>query len=108
MSAQDNGYATKQDFAELREELKARDERMVADATAREDRMVADATGREDRIVETMRDIETHLVKEFINFVRSNDERVRSVESAETHAAQRLATLEMRVTELELKLLKIH
>ena len=52
--------------------------------------------------------IETHLVKEFINFARSNDDRVRTVETANTLAAQRLASLEMRVTELEVKLLKIH
>jgi hypothetical protein len=97
MSENENSPATKQDIADLRSLFST----SLAD-------FAGAAQAREERIVETMRDIETHLVKEFINFVRSNDERLRASENADAHNANRLATLEMRVTELELKLLRIH
>jgi hypothetical protein len=104
MSENENSPATKQDIADLRNLFSA----IAAETQAREERIAAAAQAREERIVETMRDIETHLVKEFINFVRSNDERLRAAENADAHNANRLATLEMRVTELELKLLRIN
>ena len=100
MSADDNTPVTRQDLDELRDLIIARDDA----AQARELRIVADGQAREDRIIETMRDIETHIVKEFINFTRSNDERLRAIESTEAHSTQRLATLEQRVTEIEVKL----
>ena len=74
MPESESAPATKQDIADILNLITAN----FAEVEAREERMAAAAEAREERIVETMRDNETHLVKEFINFVRSNDERLRA------------------------------
>jgi hypothetical protein len=122
MSENTSGYAPKEDFKELKKDLsdlrkelrlrdakaQAREERIASEAQARELRLMADAQAHIDRTIETMRDIETSLVNQFINYARNNDERNRLAGVVGSNNSQRLSTLEIRVTELEVKLLRLH
>jgi len=74
-----NAPATKGDIAEIRQEIKA----------------------MEDRLVESFKDGQTELLKAFYNFAESNTKRVAQNEAANR---SRIETLERRVTELEQRL----
>ena len=57
-----------------------------------------------DELKETMRDVQTELLKAFYNFAESNTKRVAQNEVNEAANRSRIETLERRVTELEQKL----
>ena len=58
----------------------------------------------EDRLIETMRDIQTELLKAFYSFTTSNQQRLTQLEGNEAAVIARLGTLEARVTDLERKI----
>jgi hypothetical protein len=62
------------------------------------------AKASEDRVIETMRDIQTELLKAFYSFTASNQQRLAQVEGNEGAVVARLGTLEARVTDLERKI----
>lgn len=87
-----NRPATKGDLQEIRVELRT-------ELTA----VRAEMTSMEARLVEAMRDIETHLLKAFHGFAEASERRLHRVETAEADSNQRLAALEKRVLDLELR-----
>jgi len=59
----------------------------------------------EERVIETMRDIQTELLKGFYNYAHSADERMASNEGEASSVKKRLAILESRMTEVERRLI---
>ena len=74
--------ATKGDIAEVRTEMKA----------------------IEERLAEAIHDSETRLLKAFYTFAESNQQRLGQVEGATNAVISRLATMEVRITEVEKRL----
>lgn len=85
--------ATKQDSASLRGEFKADREQLRAEIRH----------GFDD-LKETLRDIQTEMLKAFYNFAETNNKRVAQNEVNEIANRSRIETLERRVTELEQRL----
>ena len=80
----ENGHepATKQDVAMLRSEM----QHMY------------------DSLVETIRDVQTELLKAFYNFGQSNNKRMTELEGNEAAIRSRLGTIEDRLMEVEKRL----
>ena len=80
----ENGHepATKQDVAMLRSEMQH----------------------RHDNFVETMRDVQTELLKAFYNFGQSNIKRIAEIEGNEYALRSRVGIIEDRLMEVERRL----
>ena len=57
-----------------------------------------------DRLTETVRDVQTELLKAFYNFADTNNKRIAQNEVNEVALRSRVETLERRVMELEHRL----
>jgi hypothetical protein len=55
-------------------------------------------------ILETMRDIQTELLKAFYTYAQSTDLKLKETEIADFTARQRITAVESRVTDLEKRL----
>ncbi len=77
-----NAAATKGDIEDVRDAMKA----------------------MEDRLVETFRDAQTELLKAFYSFGESNRQRVAQLEGNQSALIARIGTLEDRMMELERKI----
>ena len=90
----DNGHepATKQDLRDMEQRLSQMDEQLRSEFQH----------GFDD-LKETMRDVQTELLKAFYSFTSSNHERLAHVETDAALLVKRLGVLENRVTELERK-----
>lgn len=58
----------------------------------------------EDRLVETMRDIQTEILKAFYSFAESNRQRVAQLEGNQAAIITRIGVLEDRMLQLERKI----
>src|SRR5690242_731980 len=92
-----NAPATKADLAQLRAELEQRFEQ-------RFEQHSSEANHRFDELMEAMRDGQTELLKAFYNFAQTNDARVEATESDTAGLKKRLAILESRMKEVEIRL----
>ena len=88
--------ATKQDIEQLRAEMAEMKDRLVA--------IDGRITASEDRLIEAFRDSQTKLLKAFYNYSQTNDERVASTESEADSLKKRLAIIESRLKDVEIKL----
>src|SRR5580704_7534040 len=100
-----NAPATKADLADLCQELKSelRLELTALEARLNERHEILRsemAHGYHD-LKESMRDMQTELLKVFYNFGVSNSKRLVEIEGNEASMRSRLATIEDRLTELE-------
>lgn len=57
-----------------------------------------------DELRETMRDVQTEMLRAFYSYAQTNDERVSAVEQDTVPVKKRLAILESRMTEVEKRL----
>lgn len=110
-----NEPATKQDLANLRTELKADQEQLRSELKADQEQLRSELKADQeqlrsefhhgfDDLKETMRDIQTDMLKAFYNFAESNNKRIGENEMNEAAIRSRVETLERRVTELEQRL----
>jgi hypothetical protein len=74
--------ATKGDIEDLRTEMKA----------------------GEERLLETMRDMQTEMLKAFYSFATTAEVRFKDTEIADMMLRERLTAVEMRVTQIEKRL----
>jgi division protein CdvB (Snf7/Vps24/ESCRT-III family) len=58
----------------------------------------------EERVVETMRDIQTEMLKAFYSFAETNQKRLTEAEREAAALKDRLATVESRLMEVEKRL----
>ena len=63
----------------------------------------ADLRASEDRVIETMRDIQTEILKAFYAFAESNRQRVVQLEGNQGALITRIGVLEDRMREIERK-----
>jgi BMFP domain-containing protein YqiC len=57
-----------------------------------------------DNVIETMRDVQTELLKAFYNYAQTTDIKLKDGEAADFMARQRLTAVESRVTDIEKRL----
>lgn len=60
--------------------------------------------GLEERLTETMRDIQTEMLKAFYNYAQSADLRMKDNETVAHGVRERLAVVESRLMEIEKRL----
>lgn len=60
--------------------------------------------GLEDRLAETMRDMQTEMLKAFYNYAQSADLRMKDNETVTHGMRERLAVVESRLMEIEKRL----
>jgi hypothetical protein len=98
----ENGHepATKQDLGEVEGRLRAE----MGELEGRlETRLRAEIKSSEEHVIETMRDIQTELLKAFYGFTESNRQRVAQLEGNQGAIITRIGVLEDRMTDLERK-----
>lgn len=64
----------------------------------------AEMKAMEDRLAETMRDVQTELLKAFYTYGQSTDLKLKESEIADFTIRQRLTSVEFRLTEVERRL----
>ena len=91
----DNGHepATKADLAALR-----------ADFKTEIDQLRAESHHAYDDLKETMRDVQTELLKAFYGYAKSTDAKLKESEIADMLLRERLTAVEYRLTEVEKRL----
>jgi hypothetical protein len=105
MADDSNSPATKADLAQLKTEMRAEMRAdMRADMTVLEDRLTEKMTGFQDQLTENMRDMETRLLNAFYGYAASDQKRTGELERESAGIKDRLAILELRVTEVEKRL----
>src|ERR1017187_7630785 len=92
-----NAPATKADIAELRQELISLEGRL----NERHEILRTEVAHGYHDLKESMRDMQTELLKVFYNFGVSNSKRLTEIEGNEAALRSRLATIEDRLTDLE-------
>ena len=88
-----NTPATKQDVIEA---VNASEERLTGV-------MRGMISASEDRVIETLRDIQTEMLKAFYSIIESNQKRFAETENETAAIKSRLATVEDRLLDLERK-----
>ena len=58
----------------------------------------------EERLVETMRDVQTELLKAFYSFAKSTEAKLQDAEISDHLIRQRVSAVESRLTEIERRL----
>jgi hypothetical protein len=91
----------KNDVQELRAEVKADMHELRAEVKADMQGLRTEMQAMGDHLVESMRDIQTELLKAFYSFTESNRQRVSQLEGNQATLIARVGTLEDRVLELE-------
>ena len=108
MEIDGNAPATKGDIIDLRNEVCAAltSELSAAEArlNERHEMLRAEMDDTHADLKETMRDVQTELLKAFYSFGQSNSKRIAEVEGNESALRSRVATLEDRVMEIEKRL----
>ena len=123
MDGDRNSPATKGDLADLEERLTGSmtdlEERLTGSMTDLEGRLTGSMTeleGRltgsmqasqaalEERLTETMRDIQTEMLKAFYGFTQTVSARFQEQDQTEISLKRRLATMEDRILEIEKRL----
>ena len=112
MDGDRNSPATKGDLADLEERLTGSmtdlEERLTGSMTELEGRltgsMQASQAALEERLTETMRDIQTEMLKAFYGFTQTVSARFQEQDQTEISLKRRLATMEDRILEIEKRL----
>ena len=86
--------ATKQDIAELRSELQS-------EIRQNSDQLRSEFQHRFDDLKESLRDVQTELLRAFYSFAQSTEVKLKDSEVADFMLRQRLSAVESRVTEIE-------
>jgi septal ring factor EnvC (AmiA/AmiB activator) len=91
----DNGHepATKADLEQLRSEIKENAEQLRSEFHH-----------GFDELKESLRDVQTELLKAFYSFAQSSEAKLKDAETSDTALRQRLTAVEMRLTEVEKRL----
>jgi len=99
----ENGHepATKQDISELRAELKQDSGELRAELKQEIEQLRAESHHEFDDLRETLRDVQTELLKAFYSFAQSTDAKLKESEIADMLLRSRLSAVESRVTEIE-------
>ena len=58
----------------------------------------------EDRLTETMRDVQTEMLKAFYSYAQGNDLRLKQAETIDNQLRERMSIFESRLTEIERRL----
>jgi len=96
--------ATKQDITELRSELKQDIAELRSELKQDMAQMRAESHHAYDDIKETLRDVQTELLRAFYSFAQSADAKLKDGEVSDYLIRQRLTAAEMRITEIEKRL----
>jgi hypothetical protein len=103
----ENGHepATKADLAQLGDALRS-DTAQLADQLRSEMTQLRDQLRSEsqhgfDDLKETLRDVQTEMLKAFYGFAQSTDARFKETEMADMMLRGRLTAVEFRLTEIE-------
>src|SRR5258708_1203183 len=95
---------TKEDLALLRSETKE-DIALLRSETKENLAMLrSEMQHLHDDVIETMRDVQTELLKAFYNYAQTTDIKLKDGEAADFMARQRLTAAESRITEIEKRL----
>jgi ABC-type phosphate transport system auxiliary subunit len=86
--------ATKQDIAELRSELQS-------EIRQNSDQLRSEFQHGFDDLKESLRDMQTELLRAFYSFAQSTEVKLKDSEVADFMLRQRLSAVESRVTEIE-------
>jgi len=86
--------ATKQDIAELRSELQS-------EIRQNSDQLRSEFQHGFDDLKESLRDVQTELLRAFYSFAQSTEVKLKDSEVADFMLRQRLSAVESRVTEIE-------
>ena len=97
MPAENGRYATSEDVAAVRSDLKA-------DIAALRDELKADLRAMEERLREYVHDTETKLLRAFYTFAEANQKHLVELERSDSALRERLVSLETRVLEVEKRL----
>jgi cob(I)alamin adenosyltransferase len=100
-----NGHepATKQDIAELKVELKQNIAELNSELKQDVAMIRSEMQHTHDDLKETMRDIQTELLKAFYSFAESDQARLTQTERDSSGLKERIGILERRLTEVERK-----
>jgi hypothetical protein len=100
-----NGFdpATKQDIAELKAEFKQDIAELRAELKQDGAMIRSEMQHMHDDMKETMRDIQTELLKAFYSFAESDQARLTQTERDSSGLKERIGILERRLTEVERK-----
>jgi hypothetical protein len=99
-----NAPATKADLAALDARLNERQDILRSDLNERHHMLRSEMQHMHDTLVERMADGETRLLQAFYTFAQTNQQRLGQVEANESAVFARLATLEIRLLEVEKRL----
>jgi BMFP domain-containing protein YqiC len=95
-----NAPATKGDVIALKDDVSA----VKGDVIALKGELRGDMVALEERLTETLRDVQTELLKAFYSFATSAEARFKDAETSDIALRQRLSAVEARVTEVEKRL----
>ena len=93
--------ATKQDISELRTEFSGLRSELRSEIRQTAEQLRSEFQHGFDDVKETLRDVQTELLKAFYSFAQSTDAKLKETEIADIMLRQRLTAVEFRVTEIE-------
>jgi chromosome segregation ATPase len=99
-----NEPATKTDLADLRAELKQDADQLRSELRESANQLRSEFHHGFDDLKETMRDIQTEILKAFYGFAETNQARLAEIETESAAVKRRLGALESRVLEVEKRL----
>lgn len=91
----------KQDVGELRAELKQDIGELRTELRQTAEQLHSEFQHGFDDLKETVRDLQTELLKAFYSFAQSTDAKLKDTENSDIALRQRLTAVEFRVTEIE-------
>jgi len=97
MEADAQALATRQDLKDAIEPLKNAIEPLTQDLAM----LRTEMSHQYDDLKESIRDVQTELLKAFYNYGQTNDLKMKDLENADFSFRQRLSVAEARITELE-------
>jgi hypothetical protein len=96
--------ATKQDLKDLDASLRGEITELRGEVKQLATELRGEMKASEDRLIETLRDVQTELLKAFYSYATSADAKLKESEIADITLRQRLTAVESRLTEVEKKL----